>query len=77
MSNTYYMACKGCGFLLGSTDDFDKCPHCIKNVGVENIGQAEDYYCMDDEEYNNGFPYGEDHKCKRCKNGTVDLSDAN
>jgi hypothetical protein len=74
MSNTYYMACSGCDFLLGSTDDFVKCPHCIKNVGVYNIGDAEDYYTEDEEEYNNGFPYGEKHSCKRCNYGKKNLS---
>jgi len=64
MGNTKYMACKGCEFLLGSVDDFETCPYCKKNVGVENVGDANDYRCEDDEGYNYGFPEYTEHTPK-------------
>ena len=64
MSNTHYMACKGCEFLLGSEDNFETCPYCKKNVVVMNVYDAEDYRCEDEKGYNYGFPESKEHNPK-------------
>ena len=64
MSNTKYMACKGCEFLLGDVNDFVICPYCKKNVGVENVGDANWYRCEGDKGYNYGFPEYTEHTPK-------------